>query len=164
MYFVLDQILPISFTQNLFCITMALSAKRRIYRRQPFRNLSVMRITAMASYVALLFSIPKAVHTRWFFLNLFALRILLLAPFLIDYFAFKGSEAEQSKSNEGVRMTNKYCLLALALCGAFSIFNGPRVTFTSSAKLNTNYAATALSTDLFIAVVSGLTYAICWTA
>lgn len=162
-YFVLDQILPISFTQNLFCTTMALSAVRRTYHRQPFMTLSTVRITALISYVVLLFSISSSVHTRWFFPNLFALRMLLFAPFLIDHFAFRRSNTEQPRLSKGLHAINTYCLLALALCGAYSIFFDNKVILTTSTKSSVNYAAAALSNDLFIGIVSGLVYAVSWT-
>ena len=157
MYFVLDQILPVSFTQNLFltATTLAPESQTTVRSLRPFL---LLRIAALACYVLLLYIMPATLLTNWFVFVLFTVRMLLFAPYLIDLVACVRRSNESNNENQ-IWMINRWCLIALAAFGVLSVLKEPAVNQSYQEKPHMNYAAAALSNDLSIGIASGLLYA-----
>jgi len=111
-----------------------------------------------ACYAFLLLVVPRTVQTVWFLPTLFALRIILFAPFLVDTFADAGAEVGASYHMLQVRRFNTCCLVLLSICGLSSLLvtmehsSGPRKAFKS------NYAARTLTEDLWLGCSSALVH------
>lgn len=81
-YFVLDQILPISFAQNLFCTAILLSpGKPRDDVLLPSSRISQRLILCL--YASSLATAPAITGSAWFFLVLASVRLLLFAPYAL---------------------------------------------------------------------------------
>ncbi len=89
-YFLLGQILPISFTQNLFLLASILhpgdpgsprQSKERSINIKPVRT--YLQLAVSFAYLGTLAAAPASVGTSWFFPLLFTTRFLLFAPYLI---------------------------------------------------------------------------------
>lgn len=159
-YFVLDQILPVSFTQNLFCATLVRASST------PPLDLKMvstwyagffLRLVGLCCYCVALYWIPATIRTAWFLPTLFALRILLLTPYIVDRLACQWQRSASARSRF-TTMSFNYCLVALSIVVLSSISVSEvrvsrRVPTTSS---NTNYAAAALSNDVVLGLTSGL--------
>lgn len=81
-YFLLDQILPVSFTQNLFCLALLLTPTLKAEKKLYATN-TLLQVASILAYFACVSQAPEAIASPWFFPILFATRILLFAPYLI---------------------------------------------------------------------------------
>lgn len=159
-YFVLDQILPVSFTQNLFCAALvrASSTSSHVSKPTSTRHTSLLlRSIGLSFYCAALYWIPTTIKTKWFFPTLFALRVLLLTPYLVDHLTLRQQKSARSPS-EFTATSFNYFLVALSTVALGSIgapeLKASRQIPTPSS--NANYAAAALSNDMMIGFASGL--------
>jgi hypothetical protein len=81
-YFLLDQILPVSFTLNLFCIALLLApppkTEKKIYATSP-----LLQIVSLLAYFYAVSQAPANVGTPSFLPTVIATRALLFAPYLV---------------------------------------------------------------------------------
>src|SRR4051812_13142219 len=81
-YFLLDQILPVSFTLNLFCLALLLTpppkTEKKLYATTP-----LLQILTLLAYFYCLSQASALLDTPWFLPNLLAIRALLFAPYLV---------------------------------------------------------------------------------
>lgn len=161
-YFVLDQILPVSFTQNLFCValTRTMGTPYHIYRvkqDQPF--LFCVKLMGLLCYLAALYRIPSTVNTAQFFPTLFTLRVLLFFPYLVEYLA---NRVQISTSSSPKLTTGNFNKFLVAMTVIVFVHTSRSESRTDAEKettpLNANYAAAALSHDLLIGSLGSVTY------
>lgn len=157
-YFVLNQILPLSFTQNLFFTTITLVTKHPRTVRKPQSANYLLRLCAVTLYVGLLYSVPSTLQTQLFIPALLLTRALLFAPFLIDLVSCKSRGTGSSRVEDRVRNSNWCCSLILAAFGISSMLSSPKLISREVQSTAANYAAAALSNDLLIGLASSLIY------
>lgn len=159
-YFLLDQILPVSFTQNLFCaaLTRIAHVTQDHHRTEPARYfINCLRLAGLLCYLVVLYWTPSTVKTAWFFPTLFTLRVLLFTPYIVDILALQLSPSTSSKSSPTTTKFNQGLLAVLML--AFGSIGSPKreasdVAVTPSS--DTSYAAAALSNDMAIGILGGI--------
>lgn len=159
-YFVLNQILPVSFSQNLLFTMMTLSTTYDSKaERKPQSAIRLLRILAAAAYITFLQLIPSTLQNSWFIPTILLTRAILFAPFLIDVFSYGNCGVSETEVKNRVLDTNMFCLLGLTLFGASALVRSPReVSDGQTHTTDVNYAATALSNDLLIGLISFLLY------
>lgn len=158
-YFVLNQILPMSFTQGLFCTAMTVS-RLKIKPRCAQRSLRQTRITALLCYVSVLFYVPRTIGTNLFFPTLFTMRALLFAPFLIDLSAYRASGVLGTFHTDlELRRTNVLSLTVLAIYGLFCLLRLEGQSLRTDTTNHNNYAAAALVNDMIIGIIATTLYA-----
>jgi hypothetical protein len=78
----LDQILPVSLTLNLFCLALLLApppkTEKKVYATTP-----LLQVISLLAYFLSVSQAPVNVGTAWFFPTLLATRALLLAPYFV---------------------------------------------------------------------------------
>jgi hypothetical protein len=81
-YFLLDQVLPVSFTLNLFCVALLLAppptTEKKLYATTP-----LLQILSLLAYFLSVTQAPANVDTPWLLPTLLATRALLFAPYLV---------------------------------------------------------------------------------
>lgn len=159
-YFILNQILPVSFTQNLFCTAIVLAVPKATQRRRSVGRFWQLRIAATLLYITFLFSIPATLRTVWFFPNLFALRVLLAAPFVIDFIDFNSLRNHDDSFTNTSRVVNRWCSLLLILLGLLSVFTDPSSLPRQRTETTKNFAVAALSDDMLIGISSAVIFMI----
>lgn len=153
-YFLIDQILPVSFAQNLCCTALTLVQRDLNTAREPKPSTST-RILSVVSYLLLLYTVPYSVGGSLFIAHILLVRMLLFAPYLIDMYTLNFQAAEQHSrlTTRQVIITCTYLLAAAGL--GDTIFElGPLVK--ERAIEGNNYASAALSQDLWLGVVSAV--------
>lgn len=164
-YFVLDQILPVSFTQNLFCaaLTRIGNFPLKTHGTEPDQIfISCLRLAGLLCYILTLYWIPLTVNTGQFFLTLFALRILLLIPYVIDCLAYRLWQTSYRNPGFTTESFNK-CLVAVlsivvAHAGVQSGLTFKVYEESGAASPKTNYAAAALSNDMVLGFLGGIAF------
>lgn len=155
-YFVLDQILPVSFAQHLFCTTLVLAPASRICR---LRRMMLTRVAVAGCYATLLLVVPHTVRTSWFLPNLFALRILLFAPFWVDNVADGGMIMTARHRVSDIRRFNICLLILFSIYGLCSLLvTGKQCTELPKTPI-TNYAARALTHDMLLGLSGASVFA-----
>jgi len=155
-YFVLDQILPVSFAQNLFGTALVLAPASHGHQLRP---MVLTRVAVTGCYAILLLVVPYTVHTSWFLPSLFALRTLLFAPFLVDKTADTGTVIPLRQHTSDIR-TLKMCLLMLfTFCGLCSLLVAREQSFVLPKASVPNYAASALTDDMVLGLSSATVFA-----
>jgi len=105
------------------------------------------RAAVTGCYVALLLVVPHTVRISWFLPNLFALRILVFAPFWVDNVADGGMVTTARHHVSDIWRFNTCLLILFSICGLCSLFVAGK-QFTELPKApTTNYAARALIHD-----------------
>ena len=82
-YFLLDQILPISFTQNLFMLAVLLKDEAQVKRRKVEPAKVSLQILLVLAYFTILSMAPSSVGRPRLFVVLLSTRALLFAPFVV---------------------------------------------------------------------------------
>lgn len=156
----MDQILPVSFTQNLFCVALvrASATSSHVSKPRSTRHTSVfLRLVGLSCYCAALYWIPTTINTKGFFPTLFALRILLLTPYLVGHLTLRQQKSARP-SSEVTAISFNYLLVALSIVALGSI-RAPELQAlrqVPALSLNANSAAATLSNDMMIGLASGL--------
>lgn len=162
-YFILDQILPVSFTQNLFCVALTQTGNIPLknHRTQHDQILvSCLRLAGLLCYILTLYRIPSTVNTKHFFPTLFTLRMLLLMPYFIDFLAYRLWQPSNRNPGFTTETFNK-CLVAVlsivvAHAGVQSGLTSKVYEELGAASPKTNYAAAALSNDMVLGFLGGI--------
>ena len=81
-YFLLDQILPVSFTQNLFCLALLLTRPLKAEKKLYATN-TLLQVVSILAYFLSVSQTPEAVGSPWLLPIMFATRALLFAPYLV---------------------------------------------------------------------------------
>lgn len=157
-YFVLDQILPISFTQNLFCLalTQTTNVSFEIHTANHDHHFILcLRLVGLLCYLVALYWIPSMLNTAQFFPILFTLRILLFTPYLVDRLARHLRNTTSSTSNLTTENFHKLLVAISVVAFAHTAFSEPAVYANlRTISMDTNYAVAALSHDMLIGFVS----------
>lgn len=164
-YFILDQILPVSFTQNLFCVALTQTGNVPLqnHRTEPDQILiSCLRLAGLLCYILTLYRIPSTVNTEHFFPTLFTLRMLLLMPYFIDSLAYRLWQPSNRSRGFTTETFNKCLVAVLSIVVAHAGFQSG-LTFkvyeeSGAASPKTNYAAAALSNDMVLGFLGGIAF------
>ncbi|KAK5541679.1 hypothetical protein LTR23_005768 [Exophiala sp. CCFEE 6169] len=161
-YFLLDQILPVSFAQNLFLLRMIF----REEEEQPIPTAATLYPAAVSlqcavalTYLGVVAAAPYSVATRYFFPVLFATRILLFAPYqALGPVQHKSPSEQVHPRRMGSLMKEYGRFFAPALVGGV-LMQLAQTARTSSfastlAALNCNPAVSALGYDVLIGLAS----------
>lgn len=168
-YFILDQILPVSFTQNLFSLFLLLRRHDSYGTTRLLRPLSSnLQILLVFTFGAVLGMGSYSVKAGWLFPVLFVTRLLLFSPFLLLQPAVLPADASarsrfRSLSAVGRlgRHEGKWALGLTIASIAFQLRIGLSqysVTEISSA-LNSSSAVSALGYDVLLGISSLAVYA-----
>lgn len=154
-YFVLGQILPISFAQNLFCTTLLMMPSPVIPQKIEPVDLWLQIATA-TSYLACVYQAPFSVGTGRFFYLVFGTRLLLSAP----YFALG---PRLSPNVRGAKTSFADALLpyrpffaCIGLGVLTSLWQTPSSFVQIAGVLEKDYAMAALGHDYLIGITSSL--------
>ena len=152
-YFILDQILPVSFTQNLFLLATQLSPSSSTTSLRYARPTTHYYL--ILSYLACLFAAPKAIGTSYFFPVLFATRALLLTPYFLrcpgkkSTFSYTNHALpSEGSQNDGLMF---FILSAVVLDVVQSL---SMTSLPSLPAINENHAVGALGYDFLIGLGS----------
>jgi hypothetical protein len=163
-YFLLGQILPVSFAQNLFLLRMIFREEKQ--EDQPIPTAATLYPAAVSlqcavalTYLGVVAAAPYSVATRYFFPVLFATRILLFAPYQALSLVQQESRSEQVHPGRTGSLMKEYgwffapvlvggVLMQLAQTARTSRFAG------ILAALNCNPAVSALGYDILIGLAS----------
>lgn len=154
-YVALAQILPISFTQNLFTLATLLSNKPDEKTSTRITPTSAMLATVIA-YLTCLFFIPSVKPSN-FISVLFLTRALLLAPYVLPL--IKPLSVPTDKAHARYAQVYKLLLLGGALLvvkQSFATLQDRSANITAPA--NDNHAVKAMSYDYVISMVSSLVW------
>ena len=167
-YFLLDQILPVSFTQNLFLLTSVLQRDKEGTSAGKMCPPQVsLQIMVVGAYFALLSTAPSSVGTPWFFPMLLSTRAMLFAPFLLLRTDRLRTEQHSASSGQGHtilaslrirRLLEHESRWALALIAAYFVLQLSSGLFTSThystmavwSALHDSSAISSLGYDLLI--------------
>lgn len=118
------------------------------------------RIVVTGGYATVLLVIPHTVHTLWFLPTLFALRIMLFAPFMVDKFADTGPISDRHCHMSKIRRFNTWCLALFSIFGLCELFFAREQFSAACRPVRTNYAASALTEDMVLGLSSGMILAL----
>ncbi|KAK5436479.1 hypothetical protein LTR34_002110 [Exophiala xenobiotica] len=171
-YFLLDQILPVSFAQNLFLLRMIFREEEEMEEEeeeeeeQPIPTAATLYPAAVSlqcavalTYLGVVAAAPYSVATRYFFPVLFATRILLFAPYqALGPVQHKSPSEQVHPRRMGSLMKEYGRFFAPALVGGV-LMQLAQTARTSSfastlAALNCNPAVSALGYDVLIGLAS----------
>jgi hypothetical protein len=153
-YFLLDQILPVSFTQNLFLVAILLKPKvKRIGHWQYSGRL--LHVVIVVAYLGSLLAAPLSVGKSFFFPVIFAARFLLFAPFALS----RPYIARNLTNGSGAVDMGGYRAALVTLCiGGFGlqVVQAARLLpmIIPVAALNDNAAVSALGHDFLLGIFS----------
>ena len=154
-YFALDQILPVSFTQNLFLIAAQLSSKASSTSMRYPKGTT--QFSLLMTYLVCLYSAPRTINTAEFFPVLFATRLLLFLPYLLIRSSGSTTGPEDRLPTGPPKGDSQSYGLIVLLVGAIIAelcmnFTGPN-EFSLTA-IDDNHAVSALSYDFLIGLGS----------
>ncbi|OCT53539.1 hypothetical protein CLCR_10447 [Cladophialophora carrionii] len=164
-YFLLDQILPVSFTQNMFLLATHLQDdKKHAEMRALDPPSAVMQVLLVCTYFAVLATAPITVGSDWFIWVLLATRALLFAPFLVlrPRIARPGASIQHqyvsSSANHIPRHQAKWALAVISGYMALQLAQGilalPSSITAVLPVLHDNPAVSTLGYDLLIGISS----------
>jgi len=156
-YFVLDQILPVSFAQNLFCTMLIVMPEKKGRQLRPAIR---KRAAVSVCYILLLRLVPYTVHTTWFLPTLFALRFMLFAPFLVDRVADNGLTTDDCCTRSTIQKFNMWSLVLFSVGGLYSLPLTKEQSSEQDIAFIPNYAASALTQDMVLGVASAALFTI----
>jgi hypothetical protein len=150
-YFVLNQILPISFTQNLFCVALLLTQQESIDEKLLSSKRIVQRLTVSA-YILSLLAVPRTLGSGVFFIALFCTRAILLSPyFLLEPAIPRGGKVGSGK---GSKTFFSETFLAVSLAALLHGFQTWKAGPSAFKALHENSAVATLGYDYLIALAS----------
>ena len=158
-YFVLDQILPVSYIQNLFLIATSLMETPKSKPPKQAPGLT-WQLAPLLTYMVCLIAAPHCVGTSWFFPVLFLTRLLLFSR-LIDL----RPSAKPELSGDSASMTPAFPLFedykwtTVYFCLGAWVLSVIHLTqampfLEALAAINFNPAVSALGYDLLIGLAS----------
>lgn len=154
-YFVLGQILPTSFAQNLFLTALSLAPSRQGATPKPAL---LVRSMVWITYAVMFWIVPRIKSTPWFLPAIFVLRILLFAPFVVDHFAMDSTRNRYLRLDQ---ISQAHAILGTGLCVVFALYQitAPSGTVLASrGSTGSNYAAKALTDDVLLGILSGTVF------
>lgn len=118
-----------------------------------------LRLASLLCYISTLYWIPSTVNTTQFFPALFAVRILLLVPYLVDRLDFHLRPSRHSSSKLTTTGFNKVLVAISLLAFAQVILLDSNTSWGTSAALpDVNYAAAALSNDMVMGFLGSIAF------
>ncbi|KAK5052554.1 hypothetical protein LTR84_002419 [Exophiala bonariae] len=156
-YLLLDQILPVSFTQNLFVVATALqvqpSSPSQNWQAPGSKTQAIITLAYLASLTAARFS----VDIPYFLPNLVVSRLLLFAPFLLLRPALQARNPQQTEIVVSMWSKYRHSILALVIGGiVMQIVHTAMIlpVVTPLAAVNDDPATSALSYDFLLGLFS----------
>jgi hypothetical protein len=146
-YFVLNQILPSSFSQSLFLAAYELVPSQGLWNHQNEKTPKKLYLVAMAitvCYIQCLLAAPTTVGTATFFPILFATRALLPSPWFVVW-----TLGNAGSGNMIGKETLAFVVASLVLLERWQPERPKSISQTLDA-LNDNHAVSALGYDLLI--------------
>lgn len=151
-YFIIDQILPVSFGQNLFCTALSLTPQHSRKPRQ-VEPAALAKFISVICYIGLLYVVPYTIYRPLFLPIILLLRLLLFVPYLIDKYS-PYTESKKQHSRQNPRNVVLVCTCLLILVGFVDTIFGFGARINNRQITGINYAFNALSQDLWLAVLS----------
>lgn len=108
-YFTLMQILPISFTQNLFYLALLLSPPLRM-RERTFTPSTAAQLLPVIPYLFGLAFAQRSTSSIYFIHFVLVLRLLLFLPFLFQYLSAEGADIDREYVTPERRRTEEASL------------------------------------------------------
>ncbi|EXJ64125.1 hypothetical protein A1O7_00461 [Cladophialophora yegresii CBS 114405] len=164
-YFLLDQILPVSFTQNMFLLAVHLQDDKKYAEiRMLDPPSAAMQVLLVCAYSAVLATAPISIGSGWFIWVLLATRALLSAPFLVlrPRIARPGASFQHqdvfSSANYSLRHEARWALALISGYMAVQLAQGflalPSSITAVLSVLHDNPAVSTLGYDLLIGTFS----------
>lgn len=161
-YFVLDQILPISFTQNLFCAALFLT--QNLPQAASLKGAAPGDQFALTFFYVLGLSIaPTQVDTTAFYAILFGIRGLLFAPYWVLKPGVRSKTNVAGGSIAGLYWEYRFSALVLVVGGMFLHLRQTRAALPiveAIKAVNDNPAVAALGYDYVIGAVSLMVFVV----
>ena len=158
-YFILDQILPVSYTQNLFLIAISLMDLPSSKQLRQAPGLT-RQLAPLLAYMVCLIAMPYCVGTSWFFPVLFLTRFLLFSRMIELRPGVKPESSEKSASvTPAFPLFEDYKWTIVYFCLGAWVLSVVHLTQAmpfqgALAAVNFNSAVSALGYDLLVGLAS----------
>ena len=161
-FFGLSQILPISFTQNLFYVALLRSSDRLSRRVVSERMLKILTRLTVA-YCCSLIILPRASRSAWLMPMVLVTRLLLFAPLLLsrsNYIQDVDDRAvpQAHQNTTRFKMSIAIPVLACILFQSYIAFKEKMALSAIGTALFEHPAVSTLGCDLIISLISGVTW------
>ena len=168
-YFAIAQILPTSFSQNLFCLALQLQSPR-IGARRPWSSWQDYTLkAAVGLFMLAVIYAPRAADTGWIIPLVLLARLLLLAPYLILSRPMPFTEKSPGDPNDPTSVYEKSAAIYRPITGfvaamlvvpilVSAISNNAFPVQSLAWALSSSHAVGAIGYDFIVGVLSCAIY------